>query len=101
MGKQMNSNPIGLIHRLSLWVVMMFIGSMAAWSQVTGTVVDENDEPLPGVTVLIKGSETGVSTDINGHYSINAGENSTLIFRYIGMKNQGTDIKESGKITSK
>ncbi len=93
MGKQMNSNPIGLIHRLSLWVVMMFIGSMAAWSQVTGTVVDENDEPLPGVTVLIKGSETGVSTDINGHYSINAGENSTLIFRYIGMKNQEVKVK--------
>lgn len=95
MGKQMKSIPTGLIRRLSLWIVMMCIGSIAVVAQVTGTVVDENDDPLPGVTVLIKGSQEGVSTDINGHYSISAQKNATLIFRYIGMKPQ--EVKINGR----
>jgi len=94
MKKGFKSNPSGLFRLLSL-VVMMFTGVIAAWAQVTGTVVDANDDPLPGVTVLIKGSQEGVSTDINGHYTIAAKDNSTLIFRYIGMKT--AEVKVDGR----
>ena len=55
---------------------------------IKGTVVDENGEPLPGVTVLIKGTTVGVSTDVNGNFSIAlpGKSDNSLIFSFIGME---------------
>ena len=54
-----------------------------------GTVTDENGNPLPGVTVLIKGSTLGTLTDASGKYSINnAPPNAILVFSFIGMTTQ-------------
>lgn len=56
---------------------------------VTGTVTSAEDgEPLIGVTVSIKESSVGVTTDIDGKYSINAEETDVLVFSYVGMKTQ-------------
>lgn len=56
---------------------------------VSGVVTSATDnEPLIGVSVLIKGSSTGTITDINGKYSINARNGDKLVFSYIGFKNQ-------------
>jgi len=56
---------------------------------VTGTVTDENGEPLPGVTVIIKGTTKGAVTDIEGNYKIlfNS-EETVLVFSFVGMKTQ-------------
>lgn len=52
---------------------------------VTGTVVDENSEPLPGVNIMIKGTMTGTVTDIEGRYSIDIpSEQSVLVFSSVG-----------------
>lgn len=51
---------------------------------IKGVVTDETGEPMIGVNVLLVGSGTGVITDINGEYSIQAGEGSTLEFSYVG-----------------
>ncbi|MDR1938966.1 MAG: TonB-dependent receptor [Tannerellaceae bacterium] len=51
---------------------------------ITGTVVDEAGEPLIGVNVVIKGTTTGVVTDINGQYAIQAPQNAVLTFSFIG-----------------
>jgi iron complex outermembrane receptor protein len=54
---------------------------------VTGTVTGADDnQPIIGVTVLVKGTTVGVVTDLNGKYQINAPAGSTLEFRYVGMK---------------
>ena len=57
--------------------------------RITGTVRDEDNQPLPGVAVLIKGTTVGTATDINGEYALNlpAG-NHTLVFSMLGMKKQ-------------
>lgn len=56
---------------------------------VTGKVIDESGEPLPGVTVIVKGTTNGTVTDINGVYSIsNVSENATLVFSFVGMQSQ-------------
>nr|WP_302828795.1 TonB-dependent receptor [uncultured Bacteroides sp.] len=55
--------------------------------QVSGTVVSEG-EPLPGASVLIKGTHNGTVTDIDGHYSIKVPSDGTLIFSFIGLKSQ-------------
>ncbi|SDJ89898.1 TonB-linked outer membrane protein, SusC/RagA family [Catalinimonas alkaloidigena] len=67
---------------LVLWLVP------AAWAQrvaVSGQVVGEDGEPIPGVSVLVKGTSTGTITDIEGQYALNvADENTTLVFSFVG-----------------
>lgn len=53
-------------------------------SKVTGTVTDGTN-PLPGVTVQIKGSPSAVATDFDGRYSISAPQGTVLVFSYIGF----------------
>jgi len=55
---------------------------------VSGTVSDNAGMPLPGVSVLVKGSKTGTQTDFDGKFSIKANANQTLVLSYIGMKTQ-------------
>ena len=55
---------------------------------VTGTVTDGSGLPLPGVSILVKGTKTSTQTDFDGKYSISALEDQVLIFSYIGMKTQ-------------
>lgn len=54
--------------------------------KITGTVKDEAGQPIPGVSVVIKGTKIGVQTDQNGKYVIEAETGATLIFSYIGYK---------------
>ncbi len=53
---------------------------------ITGTVVDEDGLPLPGVTVLIEGTSTGTQTDFDGNYSIAATEGDVLVYSFVGME---------------
>ncbi|MDR1091295.1 MAG: carboxypeptidase-like regulatory domain-containing protein [Prevotella sp.] len=56
---------------------------------VTGTVTDTNGEPLIGVSVVVKGTTVGQMTDIDGKYSIAAGnQNATLVFSLVGYTKQ-------------
>jgi len=53
---------------------------------ITGTVTDEaSGNPLPGVTIIVKGTTIGTISDINGSYSINASSDQTLVFSFIGF----------------
>lgn len=62
--------------------------------KVQGVVTSAEDGlPLPGVTVLVKGTTIGTSTDIDGRYVISAPTNGTLQFSYIGTKTQEKKIK--------
>ena len=53
--------------------------------RVTGTVTSEG-EPLPGVSVQVKGASSGTITDIDGNYSIEAPTNGTIVFRFVGLR---------------
>ncbi|MDD2279364.1 MAG: mucoidy inhibitor MuiA family protein [Bacteroidales bacterium] len=57
---------------------------------VSGRVIDADENlPLPGASVMVKGTNIGVATDIDGNYSIKLpSPNSTLVFSFIGMKSQ-------------
>ncbi len=52
---------------------------------INGTVTDADGEPIPGVTVSIQGGTKGTITDLDGNYSIDAPEGSTLVFSFIGF----------------
>jgi TonB-linked SusC/RagA family outer membrane protein len=88
--------------------VLFFIlaGSLATFSlpavaqtaiKLNGTVVDSKNEPLPGVTIVIKGTTAAAATDIDGNYFIEVPDrNSVLVFSYIGYKQQ--EIKVGSRI---
>lgn len=60
---------------------------------VTGTVIDVNDEPLIGVNVVIKGTTRGASTDMDGRYSFeNVDEDATLVFSYVGYRTLEVEV---------
>ncbi len=74
------------IWKLFLLLLMMVPASLFAQaSEITGTITDAaNGEPLPGVTIIVKGSTIGTVTDFEGNYSIFVPPNSTLEFTYVG-----------------
>ncbi|MFP2994518.1 mucoidy inhibitor MuiA family protein [Spongiivirga sp. MCCC 1A20706] len=53
---------------------------------ITGAVTDQTGQPLPGCTVLVKGTSTGVQTDFDGNYTIDVSNGQTLAFSYVGFK---------------
>ena len=55
---------------------------------VTGKVTDDKGNPLPGVSITVKGTNTGTSTDKSGNYTIDIPENSILVFSFIGFISQ-------------
>jgi hypothetical protein len=59
---------------------------------VRGTVRDVNSQPLPGVIVVVQGSNVGTVTDGDGSYRLNAPENATLSFSFIGFISQSVAI---------
>ncbi|HHC78241.1 MAG TPA: TonB-dependent receptor [Flavobacteriia bacterium] len=64
---------------------------------ITGTVTDESG-PLPGVSVIIKGTTTGTETDFDGKYSIKATTGDILVFSFVGMTSQEKTIGVSNTI---
>ena len=64
---------------------------------VSGTIIDVAGMPLPGATIAIKGTSTGVSSDFDGNYSIDVKENDVLTISFIGFVNQ--EISVTGKST--
>ncbi len=67
--------------------------------QVSGKVTDSQGLPLPGVTVLIKGTTNGTITDTEGNYSFsNIPENATLQFSFVGMRAQEVVVNNQAQI---
>jgi TonB-linked SusC/RagA family outer membrane protein len=64
----------------------------ALWAQnvqVSGVVTDAADgQPLPGVSVVVKGARISTSTDVNGRYTISVSDDATLVFSYVGLQTQ-------------
>ncbi|UFH35820.1 SusC/RagA family TonB-linked outer membrane protein [Flavobacterium acetivorans] len=73
---------------LVLLLVLIAQLTFAQERTVTGVVSDNAGMPLPGVSVLVKGTKTGTQTDFDGKYTIKASPSQVLIFSYIGMKTQ-------------
>jgi len=67
---------------------------------VSGKVTDSTGSPLPGVSVVVKGTTNGTITDGNGNYSLpNVPENATLQFSFVGMKAQEVAVAGKTSIT--
>ncbi len=82
---------------LLILMVTLFFGSTAsaAWSAIPikGKVTDKSGAGIPGVSVVVKGSQTGSATDVNGEFSINVPDpGSILIFSYVGFQTREVSV---------
>ena len=84
MGKQ-------LFKSLMILGIFLTCSFTMAQKTVTGTVSDA-DGPLPGATVVVQGTTTGVTTDFDGNYSIEANEGDVLEYSFIGMNSATATI---------
>ncbi|MBR0165270.1 MAG: TonB-dependent receptor [Prevotella sp.] len=92
-----------------LFSAMLFLGTMVGLTvcpatatasvqqdqtiKVTGQVVDQNGEALIGATVRLKGAQSGVVTDFDGNFSIDAPANATLLISYVGYKDREVAVR--------
>jgi TonB-linked SusC/RagA family outer membrane protein len=80
-----SDNPLGSVNS--------FLQGNMQQPAVSGTVTDESGQPLPGVTVLIKGTTQGTVTNADGNYSLtNIPEDATLVFSFVGMQTQEIEV---------
>lgn len=70
----------------------------AQQNAIKGTVVDEQGEPMIGVTVKVKGSQVATITDINGEFAVNAANGATLELSYIGYTTQTVKAQNGLKV---
>jgi len=94
-----------IMKKISL--MLFFIFSSISYSQsvnkeITGALLDENSMPLPGVSIVVKGTSTGASTDLDGLYTIMVPNvNSILLFSYIGYENREVVVGNQTTISIK
>jgi TonB-linked SusC/RagA family outer membrane protein len=84
-----------ILHKLGIIICLTL--SPVVWAQqskVTGVVFDENNEPLMGVTVTVKGANTtyGTATDVDGAFTLNASPKDVLHFSYIGYASKSVAL---------
>lgn len=83
---------------------MMILITGTAFGQqeitVTGHVFDENEQPLPGATVQVEGTNIGAVTNVEGFYEIDAYTNSTLIFSFIGYESRSIPVEGRSTINT-
>ena len=83
----------------SFFLTICIVGlSFAQSGNVSGTVSDA-DGPLPGATVVVKGTNTGVTTDFDGNFSIQAAGDDTLVVSYVGFQSQEVAVANQTNIS--
>lgn len=70
----------------ALLALFWLVGTAAlAQNEITGVVLDPNEQPIPGASIIEKGTSKGTVSDANGNYSISVADGATLIFSFIGF----------------
>lgn len=92
----MKEKVTSLLFFLLLFPVMTI---MAQTGHITGTVTDAGGEPLMGVSVIVKGTQLGAATDLDGNFSVKASVGQTLMFSYIGYNPQEVKVEGTQPLT--
>lgn len=80
-----------------LFVAVLFISaSVLGQTKITGEVVDETNQPLPGASIVVKGTTNGTSTDFDGKFTLQAGADSgTIVISFIGFQSNEVSFSSS------
>lgn len=93
-------NKLKLKFMKKLLTLFAVFASLTMWAQtqISG-IVSDADGPLPGATVVIKGTNTGVTTDFDGNFSIQAAGDDTLVVSYVGFQSQEVAVANQSNIS--
>ena len=80
-------------------MIFSSLGVFAQTSTISGTVSDKDEAPLPGVTIVVKGTTNGTVSDAEGKFSISAELNSVLQFSFIGMQSKDVTINDDSNLS--
>ena len=69
-------------------ILFISVGAIAQSYTVSGTITDDQNQPLPGVSVLVKGTANGTSSDFDGKYSLSVSNGDVLVYSYVGFDSQ-------------
>lgn len=91
-----------MLRRITLFLfnVFLFAGMALAQTDVSGTVLSQDDgQPVVGATVMVTGTKEGTVTDVNGHFALKADKEARLTISYVGMKTLTLPARPQMKIT--
>jgi TonB-linked SusC/RagA family outer membrane protein len=91
---------INLLRKTFLLILLTGLSAMLANAQVMirGNIKDENSNPLPGVTILEKGTNNGTTTDIDGNFIISVPADAVLVVSYVGYLTEERAVREKEEI---
>jgi TonB-linked SusC/RagA family outer membrane protein len=92
--QNINIMKINSIKYILFVVSLLFTSMIYSQTKITGKVTDENGVPLPGVNIIVKGSQKGTVSDFDGNYSIETSSLGILEYSYIGYVTQDISIGE-------
>jgi TonB-linked SusC/RagA family outer membrane protein len=91
--------PLVIINTAMLFTIQAFAQTNPAGRVISGTVTDEKGLPMPGVSVVVKGTSNGIPTNTQGHYQINVSDNTTaLVFTFIGYNKSEVNVGDKSTI---
>ena len=70
----------------SVFCLCMLFSGYTFSQQISGTIQDEESNPIPGVTIVVEGSDSGTTSDFDGNFSIDANTGDILTFSFIGFE---------------
>ena len=80
-----------------LLILFLSVSAFDQTYEVSGTVIDSDNQPLPGVSVSVKGTTKGTTTDFDGNYSLQVNSGEVLVFTFVGFETQQVTL--SGQST--
>ena len=83
---------------LFLWILLLLSSSFAIGQTISGKVTASQGETLPGVSIVIKGTTKGTTSDKNGQFSLEARKSQTLIFSFLGYELQEVPVGDQTSI---
>lgn len=99
-----NNQQFTHLNRVVYVLLILFLFNFSSYAQeiIHGKVVDRNNEPVPGVTVFIKSTSTGTTTDIDGNFSISTDQPLpfTLTISFLGFRSEEIDVYEAEELVN-
>lgn len=81
-----------------LLIIFFGFGVFTAFGQeiiVSGVITGIDGQPIPGVSVIVKDTKTGTTSDFDGNYTVQASQSDVLVFSYIGYATQEVDVNQN------
>lgn len=95
-------NKLIMMKKLQTVFLFLFVvvySAIAQNKEISGKVIADDGSGLPGVSITVKGTSTGTTTDASGGFKINAAAKEKLVFSYVGFRTQEVSIGNQSSIT--